>query len=62
MENIISSKVTGSGEFRITLPNGSDRYIQSAAGVVTNETGQVIGMVGVNIDTTERDRLEKNAF
>jgi PAS domain-containing protein len=38
MENIISSKVPGSGEFRITLPNGSVRYIQSAAGVVTDET------------------------
>jgi PAS domain S-box-containing protein len=59
MEKIISSKSPGSGEFRITHPNGSLRFIQSAAVVVTDETGQVIGVVGVNIDTTERKESEE---
>ena len=46
MQNVISSKSQDSWEFRITLPNGSLRYIQSAAGTVTDDTGQVITWSG----------------
>jgi len=53
IQSVIASKSQGSVEFRITLPNGSLRYVYSAHGVVLNDAEEVIRVVGVNIDVTE---------
>ena len=45
-------------EFRIARPNGEERYIQGAGTVVLNEKQEVIRVLGVNIDVTERKKNE----
>jgi two-component system, sensor histidine kinase and response regulator len=59
LQATIAGKSKGSGEFRIALPDGSVRHIQAAEGVVLDEAGQVIRVIGVNIDTTERKESEE---
>jgi two-component system sensor histidine kinase/response regulator len=54
LQSVISSKSQGTAEFRITLPNGSLRYIQSAEGAVLDDAGQVVRVIGAHIDMTER--------
>jgi PAS domain S-box-containing protein len=54
LQKVVASKSEASMEFRITLPNGSLRYIQAAEGVVLDDAGEVARVVGVNIDTTDR--------
>jgi signal transduction histidine kinase/ActR/RegA family two-component response regulator len=41
------------------LPNGELRYIQAAEGIILDDSGQVINVVGVNIDVTARKKLEQ---
>ena len=59
LQSVIASKSQGSSEYRITLPNGSLRYIQAAVGAVLDDAGQVVRVIGVNIDTTERKESEE---
>ena len=59
LQKVIASKSQGLTEFRITLPDGSIRYIEGAQGVILDDTGQVVRVVGVNLDVTERKRLEQ---
>lgn len=46
-------------EFRITRPDGSLRYIASAQGAVMDERGQVVRIVGIGMDITDRKRMEE---
>ncbi len=55
---IIANKSHGAIEFRIGRQNGSLRYIQGAECVVLNEKQEVIRVLGVNIDVTERKKTE----
>jgi two-component system, sensor histidine kinase and response regulator len=59
LQSVITSKSQGSKEYRIALPNGSLRYIQSAQGAVLDDAGEVVRVIGVNIDTTERKESEE---
>jgi two-component system, sensor histidine kinase and response regulator len=59
LQRVIASKSQGSAEFRITLPDGSLRYILAAEGVVLDDAGQVARVIGVNIDVTERRESEE---
>jgi signal transduction histidine kinase/CheY-like chemotaxis protein len=59
LQSVIASKSQGSAEFRIILPNGSIRHIEAAEGVILDDAGQVARVVGVNIDVTERKKLEQ---
>jgi PAS domain S-box-containing protein len=59
LQRVIATKSQGSAEYRITLPNGSLRYIQAAEGAVLDDVGQVVRVIGVNIDTTERKESEE---
>jgi two-component system, sensor histidine kinase and response regulator len=59
LQRVIASKSQGSAEFRITLPDGSLRYILAAEGVVLDDAGQVARVIGVNIDVTERKEGEE---
>src|SRR5258708_20040987 len=59
LQGVIASKSQGSAEYRITLPNGSIRYIQSAERAVLDDAGQVVRVIGANIDTTERKESQE---
>jgi PAS domain S-box-containing protein len=47
-------------EFRIIKADGTERWMVGRGNAVTNETGRVIQMTGVNIDITDRKQIEKD--
>ena len=55
---IVTNKSHCAIEFRIVRRNGALRYIQDADCVVLNEKQEVIRVLGVNIDITERKTTE----
>lgn len=59
LRRVIEQKVQEYSEFRIFRPDGAMRYITSAQGPVLNEKGQVIRIVGIGMDITERKRVEE---
>ena len=58
LERTIRLKTQDYMEFRIIRPDGSLRHISSAQGLVLDEHGNPIRMVGVGVDITERKRME----
>jgi PAS domain S-box-containing protein len=46
-------------EFKILLPDGTVRYIQTLGHPVLNEVGELIEFIGSSTDTTERKRAEE---
>jgi len=46
-------------EFRVALPNGESRWIAGYGGVLFDEHGQLAQMAGVNLDISERKRVEQ---
>jgi PAS domain S-box-containing protein len=58
LERTIRLKTQDDVEFRIIRPDGSLRHISSAQGVVLDEHGNPIRIVGVGMDITERKRME----
>jgi PAS domain S-box-containing protein len=59
LRRVMEQKTQENCEFRIFRPDGTMRYITSAQGPVVDEQGQVIRIVGVGMDITERKRLEE---
>jgi PAS domain S-box-containing protein len=57
-KSIVANKSHGGIEFRIAKQNGAPRYIQGVECVVLNEKEEVIRVLGVNIDVTERKKTE----
>ncbi len=57
-KSIVADKSHGAIEFRVAKKNSALRYIQGAEGVVLNEKQEVIRVLGVNIDVTERKKTE----
>ena len=57
-EAIISSKHFDT-EFRITWPDGQERYIQASGLVLNDEKGRGHRMIGINMDITERKKSEQ---
>jgi PAS domain S-box-containing protein len=57
-KSIVANKSHCAIEFRILRRNGALRYIQDADCVVLNEKQEVIRVLGVNIDITERKTTE----
>ncbi|MEP6913166.1 MAG: PAS domain S-box protein, partial [bacterium] len=45
-------------EFRILRPDGSLRNVQTAQGVIMDRAGEVVRVIGLNLDITERKQLE----
>jgi PAS domain S-box-containing protein len=45
-------------EFRIVLPDGSIRWMESKCQVFRDETGKAVRMAGINLDITERKQAE----
>jgi PAS domain S-box-containing protein len=58
LERTIRLKSQGYAEFRIIRPDGVVRYISSAQGVVLDQQGTPVRVVGTEIDITERKRME----
>jgi len=58
LQRAIRLKTQDYVEFRIIRPDGVLRYISSAEGVVLDENGKVIRVVGIGVDITERKRME----
>lgn len=59
LEKVIKDKVLDSVEFRIKLPDNSIKYINAAESPVLDEKNEVVRIVGVNIDITERKQAEQ---
>ena len=57
-EKLLHEKVDTSSEFRITLPSGTVKHVQTTRHPVLNDAGEVITIVGTTIDITERKRAE----
>ena len=60
MHRRTTGELTGESEveFRITRPDGSERWIQSRQSSVHDEDGQVARLAGVSRDITERKQVE----
>jgi PAS domain S-box-containing protein len=58
-ERVVREKTRVSLEFRIFRTDGALRYLSVAAGPVIDERGNVVRMVGLAIDITERKRAEE---
>jgi PAS domain S-box-containing protein len=58
LEKAIQGKTQDAVEFRIIRPDGSVRHIYSAEGVVLDEHGNVVRVVGTAMDITERKQME----
>jgi PAS domain S-box-containing protein len=54
LQHIIASKSQGGFMFRIRRSDGALRFIHSAVGPILNESGEVVRLTGINIDTTDR--------
>jgi PAS domain S-box-containing protein len=46
-------------EFRVVQPNGSIRYVEARGEGVKNEQGQIVCLLGTNLDITERQQAEE---
>jgi PAS domain S-box-containing protein len=64
LRGVIAEGRSGAYEFRVRRPDGTTRYIRSACGAVTDPSGLVVRVVGINVDITdqrlaaaERERL-----
>ncbi|HVP78413.1 MAG TPA: PAS domain S-box protein [Thermodesulfobacteriota bacterium] len=57
-EKLLREKVDTSSEFRIVLPSGTVKHIQTTRHPVLNNAGEVITIVGTAIDMTERKKAE----
>jgi PAS domain S-box-containing protein len=59
VETIIREKTQARLEFRLVRPDGSLRYVSTAGGAVLDARGNVIGVVGIAFDVTERREAEQ---
>lgn len=58
LRRAIQGKTQDFVEFRIIRPDGTVRYLSSAEGVVLDEHGDVVRVVGTAVDITERKQME----
>ena len=59
LQRVIHEKGEGTVEYRIILPDGSVRNVTSVQRVVFGERENVIRVIGVNMDVTERKKAEE---
>ena len=64
MERVLKEATTGldqdvTSDYRIVLPDGTIKHIHAIAHPVTNDSGEVVEVVGTSMDVTERRRAEK---
>src|SRR5208337_2672732 len=54
----LREKVDTSTDFRIALPSGTAKHVQTIRHPVLNDAGDVVQFVGTLIDITERNRAD----
>ncbi|MBV9385543.1 MAG: PAS domain S-box protein [Chroococcidiopsidaceae cyanobacterium CP_BM_ER_R8_30] len=59
IEQTIATRVPYSTEFRIILPDSSIRHVEAKGEAIVNEQGQVIQLIGTNLDITQRKQSEE---
>jgi PAS domain S-box-containing protein len=59
MQRTITEKGQGSGEYGITLPDGSIRHVASVHRAVLDEDGDTVRVIGVDMDVTDRVEAER---
>jgi PAS fold len=59
IEEGVRDKVEHSFEFRITLPDGSVKYLRNLRRTVINDAGEVVEVIGTTMDITERKQAEE---
>jgi len=57
-EKSLRERVDSFDEFRVLMPDGTVRHINSSAHPVLDEDGELIELVGTAVDVTERKRAE----
>jgi PAS domain S-box-containing protein len=58
VEQTIATQNPYKAEFRLIQPNGATRYVEARGEAVTDAQGQVIQLLGTNLDITERKEIE----
>jgi two-component system, sensor histidine kinase and response regulator len=58
LQQAITRKSQEVSEFRIVRADGARRHVQSAQGVILDRTGEVVRVIGLNIDITEQKLIE----
>jgi PAS domain S-box-containing protein len=58
LEKSLREKVDTVSQYRIMLPDGGERHIQTIRHPVVNSAGEVVQLVGTSIDVTERKHAE----
>ncbi len=58
IQNVVTEGRTRSIEFRIIQPDGDVRTVQASAGGVFGDDGTLLRLIGVNLDVTDRKRME----
>ena len=59
MQKVMAEKCRDEIEFCISRPDGDIRYLYSAKGVVCSPQGDVVRIVGVNVDISDRYRAQE---
>ena len=59
MQRAIEEKTGFESEYRAVLPDGSIRYIHCVGHAIVGASGEVVELVGTNMDVTERKRVER---
>jgi PAS domain S-box-containing protein len=58
-EKLVREKMNISSEFRIVLPSGTAKHLQTIRHPVLNEAGDIVQLLGTTIDITDRKRAEE---
>jgi C4-dicarboxylate-specific signal transduction histidine kinase len=59
LEKTLREKVDTTSQYRLVLPGGRIRHIQTIRHPVVNSAGEVVKLVGTSIDITERKQAEE---
>jgi PAS domain S-box-containing protein len=59
LKNAISRKIPYSAEFRVKWPNNSIHWLLGKGDAFFDKKGKAVRMIGVNIDITDRKRIEE---
>lgn len=60
IKHTIETKAPYKVEFRSLLPDGSMRQVEARGETIVNEQGEVIRLIGTNLDITDRKQIEEN--
>ncbi len=59
LRRAVDEKNQTSGEFRIILPDGAIRHVSMVSRAISDASGTVTRLIGVNMDVTERTQAEE---